>query len=192
MKPRFFATPADFRAWLGYGDLPVGAQTIKTDSAGLTAGEVATRFGYSPASVHQMASELRTGSAQYFRSSKPGPRSARTGRATEAVREHIAKPLDEISFCYLGDARFNMGNSYLVTGALLGMPLLPDYLEEGLDRLGYSVEEMEGGRFDRLLAWYERRGYALTGERRPFPSRDPRFGRPRRDDLEFVVLEKRL
>lgn len=26
---------------------------------------------------------------------------------------------------------------------LLGMPLLPDYLEEGLDRLGYSVEEVE-------------------------------------------------
>jgi Protein of unknown function (DUF3775) len=26
---------------------------------------------------------------------------------------------------------------------LLGMPLLPDYLEEGLDRLGFSVEEAE-------------------------------------------------
>jgi Protein of unknown function (DUF3775) len=26
---------------------------------------------------------------------------------------------------------------------LLGMPLLPDYLEEGLDRLGYSIEEVE-------------------------------------------------
>lgn len=26
---------------------------------------------------------------------------------------------------------------------LLGMPLLPDYLEEGLDKLGYSVEEVE-------------------------------------------------
>ena len=26
---------------------------------------------------------------------------------------------------------------------LLGMPLLPDYLEEGLDRLGYSVEDIE-------------------------------------------------
>jgi ornithine carbamoyltransferase len=36
-------------------------------------------------------------------------------------REHIAKPLDEVAFCYLGDARFNMGNSYLVDGAKLGM-----------------------------------------------------------------------
>ena len=43
---------------------------------------------------------------------------------------------------------------------------------------------------DELVAWYERRGYARTGERRPFPSSDPRFGEPRRDDLEFVVLEK--
>ena len=31
------------------------------------------------------------------------------------------KPLKEIAFAYLGDARFNMGNSYLITGALLGM-----------------------------------------------------------------------
>ena len=26
---------------------------------------------------------------------------------------------------------------------LLGMPLLSDYLEEGLDRLGYSIEDAE-------------------------------------------------
>ncbi|MGJ5891880.1 ornithine carbamoyltransferase [Streptomyces sp. V2] len=37
------------------------------------------------------------------------------------MTEHSAKPLAEISFAYLGDARFNMGNSYLITGALLGM-----------------------------------------------------------------------
>ncbi|MEV7791214.1 ornithine carbamoyltransferase [Streptomyces sp. NPDC087512] len=37
------------------------------------------------------------------------------------MTEHSAKPLSEIAFAYLGDARFNMGNSYLVTGALLGM-----------------------------------------------------------------------
>ncbi|MFG3014393.1 ornithine carbamoyltransferase [Streptomyces cinerochromogenes] len=37
------------------------------------------------------------------------------------MTEHSAKPLRKISFAYLGDARFNMGNSYLVTGALLGM-----------------------------------------------------------------------
>ncbi|MFF8945240.1 ornithine carbamoyltransferase [Streptomyces sp. NPDC014864] len=37
------------------------------------------------------------------------------------MTEHSAKPLREITLAYLGDARFNMGNSYLVTGALLGM-----------------------------------------------------------------------
>ncbi|MHB9858419.1 ornithine carbamoyltransferase [Streptomyces sp. YIM S03343] len=37
------------------------------------------------------------------------------------MTEHSAKPLTEIAYAYLGDARFNMGNSYLVTGALLGM-----------------------------------------------------------------------
>ncbi|MFK0295289.1 ornithine carbamoyltransferase [Streptomyces sp. NPDC090442] len=31
------------------------------------------------------------------------------------------RPLEETAFAYLGDARSNMGNSYLVTGALLGM-----------------------------------------------------------------------
>jgi len=36
-------------------------------------------------------------------------------------REHVPKPLSEVVFCYLGDARFNMANSYLVGGAKLGM-----------------------------------------------------------------------
>lgn len=35
--------------------------------------------------------------------------------------EHSEKKLSEISFCYLGDARFNMGNSLLVGGAKMGM-----------------------------------------------------------------------
>ena len=43
---------------------------------------------------------------------------------------------------------------------------------------------------DSLIAWYERRGYTLTGETQPFPYGDERYGRPLRDDLHFVVLEK--
>ena len=43
-----------------------------------------------------------------------------------------------------------------------------------------------------LIAWYQRRGYALTGEQRPFPNGDPRFGLPKREDLVFVVMEKAL
>ncbi|MEV5977772.1 ornithine carbamoyltransferase [Streptomyces sp. NPDC052114] len=37
------------------------------------------------------------------------------------MTEHSGKPLTRIAYAYLGDARFNMGNSYLITGALLGM-----------------------------------------------------------------------
>ena len=37
------------------------------------------------------------------------------------MREHSDKPFEEITFCYLGDARFNMADSYLVAGAKLGM-----------------------------------------------------------------------
>src|SRR4029450_4439383 len=37
------------------------------------------------------------------------------------IREHFPKPLDEVAFCYLGDARFNMANTYLVGGARPGV-----------------------------------------------------------------------
>jgi ribosomal protein S18 acetylase RimI-like enzyme len=42
-----------------------------------------------------------------------------------------------------------------------------------------------------LIKWYERRGYKATGERKPFPSNDPRFGLPKQQ-LEFIVMEKQL
>ncbi|WP_235513237.1 MULTISPECIES: GNAT family N-acetyltransferase [unclassified Sphingomonas] len=42
-----------------------------------------------------------------------------------------------------------------------------------------------------LIAWYERQGYARTGEVRPFPMDDPRFGLPR-TTLSFVVLARGL
>jgi len=45
---------------------------------------------------------------------------------------------------------------------------------------------------DELIAWYERRGYQLTGETRPFPYGQPRFGIPLRDDLRFVWMSKPL
>jgi ribosomal protein S18 acetylase RimI-like enzyme len=43
-----------------------------------------------------------------------------------------------------------------------------------------------------LIAWYERRGYRRTGEIKPFPYGDERFGLPRRPDLAFEVLCKAL
>ena len=37
------------------------------------------------------------------------------------MQEHTDKPLNRVSYAYLGDARFNMGNSLLVGGAKMGM-----------------------------------------------------------------------
>jgi predicted N-acetyltransferase YhbS len=43
-----------------------------------------------------------------------------------------------------------------------------------------------------LLAYYNRRGYSATGEERPFPFGDERFGLPRTSELVFVVLAKNI
>jgi ornithine carbamoyltransferase len=60
------------------------------------------------------------------------------------MQEHSDKPLHEIAYCYVGDARFNTGNSLMIIGAKLGMDvricaprsLWPDpALAETADRL---------------------------------------------------------
>ena len=52
----------------------------------LPAAVVAARFGYSPAVVHQMASDLRAGRAVFFRDSRPGPKGPRkAGRVRDEV-----------------------------------------------------------------------------------------------------------
>ena len=37
------------------------------------------------------------------------------------MSEHVDKPLNQVSYAYLGDARFNMGNSLMVGGCKMGM-----------------------------------------------------------------------
>ncbi len=37
------------------------------------------------------------------------------------MREHSEKPLNKMVFCYLGDARYNMGNSLMVGSAKMGI-----------------------------------------------------------------------
>jgi ornithine carbamoyltransferase len=67
------------------------------------------------------------------------------------MKEHAARPLAETAFAYLGDARFNMGNSLMVGGALFGMdfrivaprPLWPD---ETLVERCRSLAEQTGAR----------------------------------------------
>ena len=58
--------------------------------------------------------------------------------------------------------------------------------QHGACRIRMSVVNVRA----TLIAWYQRRGYLLTGEIQPFPYDDQRFGRPLRDDLHFVMLEK--
>jgi predicted N-acetyltransferase YhbS len=60
--------------------------------------------------------------------------------------------------------------------------------ERGAHTMRISVMNV----LDMLIAWYERRGYVKTGETQAFPYGDERFGRPMRDDLHFVVLEKAI
>jgi GNAT superfamily N-acetyltransferase len=43
-----------------------------------------------------------------------------------------------------------------------------------------------------LISWYERRGYQVTGERRPFPYEELAPGGALRDDIDFAVLRKPL
>lgn len=57
---------------------------------------------------------------------------------------------------------------------------------------GARLEMTVIGQRTELIAWYERRGFRVTGEQRPFPYGDTRFGLPKRRDLYFLVLVKDL
>lgn len=75
----------------------------------------------------------------------------------------------------------------------LGRVLIAAAEEEAKRAFGAAVMEMTVIRQrEELVAYYERRGYARTGEERPFPLDDPRFGVPKRHDLSFMVLTRRL
>ncbi|MFP5519421.1 MAG: GNAT family N-acetyltransferase [Bdellovibrionia bacterium] len=43
-----------------------------------------------------------------------------------------------------------------------------------------------------LIAWYLKQGFKLSPHKEAFPYGNERFGKPKRDDLEFAVLEKKL
>lgn len=78
-------------------------------------------------------------------------------------------------------------------GAGLGRRLIAAAETEARNRFGADRMEMTViAQRRELIDWYVRCGYRLTGETRPFPATDPRFGLPRRDDLAFVVLTRAL
>lgn len=75
----------------------------------------------------------------------------------------------------------------------LGRQLIEMAEQGAVSGFGAGVMEMTViAQRKELIAYYERRGYGLTPETRPFPLHDPRFGEARRDDLYFVVMEKAL
>lgn len=91
--------------------------------------------------------------------------------------------------CYFGMFAVDPGRQ----GGGLGGQVMAYAEELARTRWGCTVMEMTviRQRTD-LIAFYERRGYTDTGQRSPFPYGDERFGVPRRDDLEFTLLEKAL
>jgi ribosomal protein S18 acetylase RimI-like enzyme len=78
-------------------------------------------------------------------------------------------------------------------GGGVGKALLAEAERRARDEWGVEHMEMTViAQREDLIAWYLRRGYGKTGEARPFPYGDERFGLPLRDDLEFCVLTKQL
>jgi SUF system NifU family Fe-S assembly protein len=83
--------------------------------------------------------------------------------------------------------------SPLLQGGGLGRAMLAE--AERIARDDWACTEMQMTVIsirDELIAWYERRGYRRTGQYKPFPYGDERFGIPRRDDLRFELLVKAL
>lgn len=75
----------------------------------------------------------------------------------------------------------------------LGKRLISAAEQFARDQLGAARMEMTVIRQrSELISYYIRRGYQPTGEERPFPYGDARFGAPRTDDLAFVVLARTL
>ncbi|WP_216850836.1 GNAT family N-acetyltransferase [Acidisphaera sp. L21] len=79
-----------------------------------------------------------------------------------------------------------------VQNARLGRTLLAAAEDWVRQRGGRAIRMTVVNLRDTLLAWYGRRGYLPTGATEPFPYDSDRFGRPKRDDLHFVVLGKSL
>ncbi len=104
-----------------------------------------------------------------------------TAREGENLTGCVAVTVKDAALAYLG----MLCVAPKLQSSGLGRRLL-DAAEDHARGLGIAAMEMTviDSRAS-LIAWYERRGYAFTGERRPFPVlRDP--------PVTFVVLEKRL
>lgn len=107
------------------------------------------------------------------------------GRAVASV--YVREPEDGAA--YLGVLAVSpLGQGKGVGSALIGLAEAWVTEHWGATSMRMSVINKR----DELIAYYERRGYVRTGEVEPFPYGDERFGQPKVDDLEFVLLSKPL
>ena len=132
------------------------------------------------------------------------------GQRTDSVEveQLIRQPGSQVILCELDAelvASVNISNkggyAYLgmfavspqAQGKGVGKTLLA-YIEDHLQKEWQSqyIEMTVITQRVELINWYIKHGFELTGEKRPFPYGDIRYGIPKRDDLEFAVLKKKL
>lgn len=111
--------------------------------------------------------------------------------------------LHELDRCIVGSVHLQRCGEEAYLGMLT---IRPDLQAKGLGRRmllaaeAFAAREWQSAAIrmmvlvqrKELIAWYERRGYARTGEREEFPYGEQRFGLPLRPDLSFEVLRKLL
>jgi N-acetylglutamate synthase-like GNAT family acetyltransferase len=115
-----------------------------------------------------------------------------------AALPHLLLAVDgpEVLGCCVLEPRNGVGyfGMFAVRPTLQGGGVGSTLLSAAEDRarvLGLPAVEMTVlSQRTELIAYYLRRGYVATGETRPFPYGDERFGLPRTADLEFAVLSK--
>ena len=76
-------------------------------------------------------------------------------------------------------------------GGGIGKKLLKASEEEALCQSCNAIYMTVISARPELIAWYERHGYARTGEVKPFVAEDPKYGAAKMP-LEMVVLQKQL
>ena len=103
-----------------------------------------------------------------------------TGKVTGCV--HLQKSNEKL---YLGMLTVDPG----IQNQGIGKKLLQAADNIALENNFHSIYMTVISVRKELIEWYERYGYRKTGETKPFPMNDERFGLPKQL-LEFIVLEK--